>query len=904
MFRNALETVQELLNEEKWTRAAIENYSRKNFIHLDNIISDSIKEGNQEELLEICKEHHRHCSHSIISLYIMGILKYERKDLDDRDINEAITLFRDNKKWTIVQFLAERILDYGESSRALKHLASVYQHLNLEDEVWKTRERLVKIDHDNYEVARKIAAHYEEENKELAIYYYQITLRRILQQQSFSQLDIVWKKLVDLDPEDLDFFLSIESRLKGKMNDSSIGNLYMDLVPFYEEKDIDTAIQLLELVTSFSPSNENAREHLITCFRIKYEKHSLLESTVEKSGLENPETPLKDALQMFYKHIAFDSGDYVFHRSWKIGRITEITEDNFTIDFDCRKRHKMNIEMAIKSLTRLPEAHLWIQARNNLDELKDMAENDIEEFLRITLSSFEKKMVLKDLKEEILKHKILPASRWSSWWNKAKRIFKTNPKFGTSPDRKNIYFLRDKPMTLEEDSFNRFEAEKEFSKKLLIFEDFLNHTSGYNSLEFTTMVNWFVSRIDGKINSVDATVLETVLFLLRLKKQTSSRPDSIEVNVPELSDIYPFIKDPAALFNELIESENKKAFLQYIRKSCEDWDSVYLQILQLPTGQYHARLFDELTLNDRGNHINEFISTILDHYRDDSDHLTWLAKIYFEREERDDPLEVNKATLITALINSMSRLHKDIENKTNVAVNRKRFNFIKDCLFKEERLARFIEKSERAAVEKVIRLVSQVSELVEEQDLQAIGKALSQNHEGLKLSFGAEKVESGQIHPFLVTARSVAERQQEYKKIMDVEFPKNSQEIALAVEKGDLSENAEYKAALEHQEQLKARIAQLDEELKIARIVEAQDVAIDHVSFGTRVRLSNRDKNTEEELTILGEWESNPEVSIISYKSPLGNALLFKKTGEEFLFEAGGNSSNYKILDIQRANLD
>ena len=122
MSVDVIAKVQELLNEEKWTRATIENYSRKNFIALDSIIESALAQGIAKDVREICLEHMKHSQNSIITLYVIGIINYEIKALDNNYLTKAITLFRDNKKWAIVEFLADRILAYEENQIGRAHV--------------------------------------------------------------------------------------------------------------------------------------------------------------------------------------------------------------------------------------------------------------------------------------------------------------------------------------------------------------------------------------------------------------------------------------------------------------------------------------------------------------------------------------------------------------------------------------------------------------------------------------------------------------------------------------------------------------------------------------------------------------------------------------------------------------
>jgi transcription elongation GreA/GreB family factor len=123
------------------------------------------------------------------------------------------------------------------------------------------------------------------------------------------------------------------------------------------------------------------------------------------------------------------------------------------------------------------------------------------------------------------------------------------------------------------------------------------------------------------------------------------------------------------------------------------------------------------------------------------------------------------------------------------------------------------------------------------------------------------------------------------------------------MDKGDLRENAEYKAALERQELLKSTAARIQEELQKAQIFDEAHISTEEISFGTKVRLKNLLEDSEEEYTILGPWESNPAKNIISYRSPLGSELMNHKAGDQLSFTISEKDFKYQVEGIERVKL-
>ncbi len=125
--------------------------------------------------------------------------------------------------------------------------------------------------------------------------------------------------------------------------------------------------------------------------------------------------------------------------------------------------------------------------------------------------------------------------------------------------------------------------------------------------------------------------------------------------------------------------------------------------------------------------------------------------------------------------------------------------------------------------------------------------------------------------------------------------------IRIAREFGDIAENAEYDDAKNEQAMLEHRIAQLEERLRAARLIEEGEVTSDVVSIGSRVRLRDMDAGETVEYHIVGSAEANPAEHRLSNESPVGKAIIGRKKGEVVEVAAPRGSLKYKILDIKAA---
>ena len=139
----------------------------------------------------------------------------------------------------------------------------------------------------------------------------------------------------------------------------------------------------------------------------------------------------------------------------------------------------------------------------------------------------------------------------------------------------------------------------------------------------------------------------------------------------------------------------------------------------------------------------------------------------------------------------------------------------------------------------------------------------------------------------------------EYLKV--VKRKEVSQKIKEAREQGDLSENAEYDAAKDEQRDIEARIEQIEKILKNAEVVVEEEVDLEKISIGCKVRILDEEFDEELEYKIVGSTEANSLKGKISNESPVGKALIGRKVGDEVTVETQVGELKYKVLEIQRS---
>jgi transcription elongation factor GreA len=157
------------------------------------------------------------------------------------------------------------------------------------------------------------------------------------------------------------------------------------------------------------------------------------------------------------------------------------------------------------------------------------------------------------------------------------------------------------------------------------------------------------------------------------------------------------------------------------------------------------------------------------------------------------------------------------------------------------------------------------------------------------------------VKDVLLTPEGYEKLKQEIEHLRGDRRREVADRIRVAREFGDIAENAEYDDAKNEQAMLEHKIAQLEERLLNAKVIEKGDIDTSVVSIGSIVRLRDVDAKETFEYHIVGSAEANPAASKLSNESPVGKAIMGRKKGETVEVSAPRGALKFKILDIKAA---
>ena len=896
-----VQSVQDMLKEETWTRATISNYTQNNLKEFANIVEKAHSENCADEIYDICQEHLSHSKDSIIALYICGILDLQKGSLDNSSLVTLVDIFKNNHKEPIVTYLCESILEDDPNNKfALRTLAEGYRAEGNE-KYWDLYAQIVKIDFEEADLARLLAEHYEDAgDADMTVSYYKKAILRYINNSNYNAIKEVWSKLIQYIPQEIDFFQLLRRKISKQMGDIRTTTLMQELYNWYKDnapakKEYwDVAITILKQNLEVEPKDIWARKEIADCFRGKYKEHSHLEEYIRTSNLTQSYRNVFEAINDFEKHIAFDKGSYVFHRNWGVGRIRKLDGDTLTINFGRVVGIKeMKLTMAVTALKPLAKDHIWVlKATMQKEDLIKSVKADKAETLKIIIRSFDNNCDFKRIKAELVPS-ILTPGEWTSWNSAAKKILETDSSFGVNPNDISMYTVRDGNISPEEKISNEFKAQKQFFARADLLVKFFESDDTDNSSElFAEMYSYFTGYLKN-ISRVNEQVLASYLLV----RSISAIDKQFAFPVKEtFAEIYNRIEDPKEIYLLLKDSKSTHFREDFIRciKLLPNWNEEYVKLFPIVLKE---ELLNDLIKEGHVDDVQKLVRTSFEAFKDFRETVLFFFKECQDKDWFKEAGVSYEKQLIT-LINIIELTFREINNHVNSTENKKINKNATDLLFKTEAIFNYMFTNGEDAVKKMYTLIDDIS------DIDPSYKALARNkilekYPDFKFRVSEEKKQ--QSVGLIVTAKKLAEKKAEVDEIQNVLIPKNAAEVADAKAKGDLKENQEYKSAKEEQHFLNLKLTNLQNELNRAVVFDPTTSTTAIISFGTVATLKDNQTGNEETYTILGPWESDPDNNVISYMAPFGDAILNKKVGDVLQFTINEHKYDYTVKNISKA---
>lgn len=819
---------------------------------------------------------------------------------------EELNQLRQNEKWNeVLEKSREHLKNDPEASFALRAQVQALERLEQkEDEYEGTLYKLLELKDRVVETAQKLARYYlEQGEREEAIRHLEIALENAASDRQYDAVEELWLEMSELEPGHVEFFLRIANQLSEIKQHHRAAVLLQMLLPSFESrKDWNGRFSLLKRILELNPKDKSLREPFVETLKNLHPVPHM-DRVMDYSRIR-ADRSLPEALEDVELFMNFLPGSYLRHPDWGVGKVKDLdmSDHRVLINFQRKRDHWMNVELAIKAVEPLQENDFRVQRVINHDGVVKRLREDPIEFIKSMLKSCGGSLTAKEFKEYLVPD-VINIREWTTWWSNANSAMRRDPYIAVGGGSAKRYTLREQAASDEDELLKRFDETKAPHSKIDLIADYLRTTKKADMHEH--VVRHFSKKIQA----------------LTPRRRSPAERVELWFTNEGLKDYYDGIESlPQEMIDETLADRHKAIeILQHLRFKAhqwryaqrlrdlhpDNWPEVYQKLLLEPNVLMRDELAEALKEAQRTEQIVAVVDQTAAEFRLYPHTFIWLAgRVLLQKETWLEEKVTNSAVierlllLVDYLTSQAKRREKEeaawlrkVAGDARELIRRDRYS-----LFKE-----FIKDADENGAQSIYRR-AQTNEGLDSRtaaDLTTIVRARFPD------LFVTTTSDDKAIPPGLLCLKESYERKQAlFKRIVTQDIPEVMVEIETARKHGDLKENAEYHAARDKQKLLASQASELEEALHGAKGVDLTQLQYDRIEFGVFFRIVPIGAEIPEEYVMLGPWESDPDRHVLSYQAPFAFAFMNKKVGEQVEVDLPTHTGRYQVTSIEAIHPD
>ena len=680
-------------------------------------------------------------------------------------------------------------------------------------------------------------------------------LLKLVAERRFDEIEDLWTDIITDDSIELDEYLSVTDAVHGT-GDSARAALLLELVSDYleAEKQHEKAIKIQKKMLRYQPESSQIRNKLISLYRKQYKNSVNIEEYLQYSGLSGS-APIMKAIQNFEDYVCYDVGSSFYFERYGMGKVVAVIpgKREIVVDFEKKKQHFLTIDIAKGLLTPITEDHFLYAKYEDSEKLKSLALERPVDLVLMILRSFPEPMSASRIKEYL--RDIINEAQLGKFWERVRKHLEKHDNIRVVGKTSKTYSYVDSVADKESQAiaaFNRarlrekYELAEEYANKMpRVFEKLTPHLIEMSRLAQT-----------------DHPGIALEILMLFKEKNIETQ---LSYSIGDLLGKHTLEN----IIKDITNPQNGARFLSYIKDKYPDtWPDTASTILLVTKDFKIMDAVSEL-LNDAPDILEDLHRRILAMPKVHQKQFHWMLK----KIESGALNHYFRPDLLPRFINSPSYVEG-----------------VKATMKKILTLKNFDDVIARANSTDAQRIHESIKNSVVFNDHEKSGYLRILEH-----YFPALAEDKTDI--IYSTQTALTRKKKELEHILTVEIPENKKEISRAREFGDLSENFEYKSAKEKQDQLYAKVKNIEEELARVRVIDPVSINTATTGVGTEITLQNTKDGSTLVFTILGRWDTDLSNNVLSNEAPLAQNLLGKKIEDVVNIK----NTEYRILEIKPA---
>ncbi|MBI2194909.1 MAG: transcription elongation factor GreA [Planctomycetes bacterium] len=726
------------------------------------------------------------------------------------------------------------------------------------------------------------------------------SIEQAIQRKDYEQVEQCWLQLAQTRSQDIDLFLDYSDEISKVGAPSRASLLLQMLVPDLMSQNAHVeAFRILRHAAEHTPADRDVRGLVLECVRELYKDNPFLARGLEVSGLDDS-ADLRKAIQVFETYLSVSTGAYVFHEAgWGVGKIVEFDPEKSEvyIDFRTRKRHRMAFSAIGKMVKRLEPDHYRVLTEFDPDRLRNLAKSDAAEFIKKVVRDEGRPLNVRQMKA-LVSESIVSPSAWSKFWSDAKAKLRRDPSVALGSGNNPTIELRREALSYEEAMLRKYRAARSRDEKTRLARECLQHRNEEESPRFFAPV---IEEILPLIGSEQLDIPDRITLLLLCREVQKALPKAMDGRtLPSAVDLLRQVSDPVGLIERIPIGDYRRELVPLLQESLADaWPDFYEKLLLSRCSDLWDLAYRGLVSRQHGERIRRAFAEVSRLRDEKPENFAWFCRSGVIGRISSEILEHSRVDLFENLLILLDKLGSERGSVDVGKDARALASLVRQILFHEigDLMNKIFEEAGQERTRHMLTLILHNRGLTEYQRISLESRAY--------VVFPKLDVEEKKPHEeeqvIYVTEPGLRKQQDELQRLIQVELPGVAQEIGRAKAFGDLSENAEYSAALEKQAQLAQRAQDMQKEIQSAKLIEPSMVRDDEVSIGTRVTLRNTQRGFLETYTILGPWDADFDQHVISYRAAVARGLLGRRKGETVAISLPEGSVSYEIMAIVKA---
>jgi transcription elongation GreA/GreB family factor len=578
--------------------------------------------------------------------------------------------------------------------------------------------------------------------------------------------------------------------------------------------------------------------------------------------------------------VQLTSSGFCMHRSWGFGRITTVDTvfAQFSIDFPNKAGHRMDLNFAAESLKPISKEHILARKFNDLEGLRQMAALHHLDLIKLVLQSHGGRTTQDQIQAALVPDVI--RDDWKKWWEAAKREMKKDGHFLVPLKKTEPVVYQAKEVSLQDRLLADFRSAKGLKNRIAIAAEIQKNLADLADKQaaIREVIDLLNADIQTHQRTQSGVALEAIFMRDDLRAETSQAAAEAELTPGQI-----WAQDTK--LGEMLEGipgGKHRRTLDSFRDTFPDrWHELVLATLNTVPNKVCKECAQLLVHEGKMDQLKSVLSRLISQHLAGSELLLWLAK-----DRSDAFADILGPEVFRAMLSAIEQ-DQFQERKSNK---------LRDYVLSDQELLVELIGSADFEVIKDLTRALQLSPAFDDMDKRSLLARIVKSYPAVQSLISGDQ--SRQDTSLVVSWESLERRKQEYEELVQKKIPANSKEIAIARSYGDLRENHEYKSAKEMQKLLMKRKSELEIQLVRARGTDFANARTDVVSIGTIVGVTEVANQHPERYSILGAWDSDPDKHVVSYLSPMAQALIGHKVGDQVEFELDGHLHQFRVDEI------